>query len=152
MACSSLQASIQQIRHPKSRASLGFRQELFEGFFRTPGIAAKRHSPSAARWPVLPPAAVLVRQPVSGLPAAVWTVAARAFRLWLLDGPDVGPRHACVAPFVCRVILAISHDIFGPVRIVLQKRHGADADGTGRAGHDPHPTLVIGAQAPPKSI
>jgi hypothetical protein len=77
---------------------------------------------SSAVSPLCCPRPRLIRQPVSGLRAAVWTIAARVFRLWLLDRPDVGPRHACVAPFVCRVILAVSHDIFGPVRIVLQKR------------------------------
>src|SRR5207248_4649190 len=69
------------------------------------------------------------------------------YRLWLLDGPDVGPRHAGVAPLISGVIFAISHDIFGPVRIVLQKWHGANAVGTGRKGHNHRPPFAIAHQA-----
>src|SRR5262249_7775427 len=137
---------------------LRFAARAFRGFFRTPGVtpAAKRHIRSAARClsrprsePVPGP---LVRQPVSGLPAAVWTVAARVFRLWLLDRPDVGPRHACIAPLVRSVVLAISHDIFGPVRIVLQKRNGADAVGTRREGHNHRSALLVADQPRPHLV
>src|SRR5215831_5539310 len=130
-----------------------FGKAFSRGFFvhtRKSGSSTIDRPPSWAASEPLP--GPLVRQPVSGLPAAVWTVAARVFRLWLLDRPDVGPRHACVAPFVCRVILAISHQIFGPVRIVLQKWHGANAIGTGREGHNHRSALLVADQPRPHLI
>src|SRR6516225_4922557 len=46
--------SIQEIGHPKWRVALGFRQGLFEGFFRTPGSLRSQTAGSLSTWRRLP--------------------------------------------------------------------------------------------------
>ena len=79
--------------------------------------------------------------------AAVWTAAAVGLRLYRFARRHVWPRHAGVAPFVCHMILAVGHQVFRLIRIVLEKGNGPDTVHT--CGEPPQPVQVSGDSWPP---
>src|SRR6266487_109367 len=70
-----------------------------------------------------------VSLPVTGLGRGIapGDVADALFFRRLLSRRDVGAAHRRVAPLVRAMILAVSHDIFGALGVVLHERDGANA-------------------------
>ena len=68
-----------------------------------------------------------IRQPIPWLRVhPVGPVAADVLRLRRLFHRHPRSRHAGIPPLIACMIFAIRHHVFGPVRVVLQKRDGAD--------------------------
>src|SRR5262245_13821 len=69
-----------------------------------------------------------INAPISRLLGApIGPVAADLFLLRRVFHRHPRSRHAGIAPLVTRVVLAVGHHVLGPIRVVLQKRNGADA-------------------------
>src|SRR5262247_2454620 len=86
----------------------------------------------------------LVGFPITGLlGTAPRAVATHNLLQWFLDRPDIRPRHASIAPLVRRMVLTVSHNVFGPVGVVLQERNGADGIHTSVERHNHRPPLII---------
>src|SRR5262245_51310510 len=69
-----------------------------------------------------------INAPISGLLGAqIGPIAADVLRLRRrLTHRNPRPRHARIAPFVPSVGLAVGHEVFGPIRIMLKERDGTD--------------------------
>src|SRR5262245_33477532 len=90
----------------------------------------------------------LVGFPITGLlGTAPRAVATHNLLQWFLDRPDIRPRHASIAPFVCRVILAVGHQVFRLIRIVLEKGNGPDTVHTCGEGNDHRSSLGVADQS-----
>src|SRR5262249_50940715 len=63
-----------------------------------------------------------------------------------LDRRDPWPRHAPITRLVARMILTISHDILGPVWVVLQEWHSADEVHAGAEHHEHRPPVAVAHQ------
>src|SRR5215831_17254084 len=90
------------------------------------------------------PELFLVGFPIARLLGPVaYIAAAHIFRLRLLDSRNIWPRHASIAPLIRSMILAIGHDVFGLIGIVLQERNGADGIHTSVERHNHRPPFAI---------
>src|SRR6266487_2798005 len=95
-----------------------------------------------------------VSLPVTGLGRGIapGDVADALFFRRLLSRRDVGAAHRRVAPLVRAMILAVSHDIFGALGVVLHERDGANAVDTGRECYDHWSSLSIAHHSRAKLI
>src|SRR5262249_49183054 len=92
----------------------------------------------------------LVGFPITGLlGTAPRAVATHNLLQWFLDRLDIRPRHASIAPLICSMVLAIGHDVFSAVGIVLQERNGADGIHTSVERHNHRPPFAIPHSSPP---
>src|SRR5262249_27563730 len=88
--------------------------------------AAEEHLEHGGRRDGASEARLSGNRPLVGFPIArlrgiaPWAIAAaHIFRLRLLDSRNIWPRHASIAPLIRSMILAIGHDVFSAVGIVL---------------------------------
>jgi hypothetical protein len=89
-----------------------------------------------------------IRPPIPWLGVhPVEPVAADVLRLRYLLHRHPRSRHAGIAPLVASVVLAVGHGIFGPIRVVLQDRDGADRLRAGRKRHNHRSPVAVAHQA-----
>src|SRR6266487_390379 len=95
-----------------------------------------------------------VSLPITGLGRCIapGDVADALFLRGLLSRRNVGAAHRRVAPFVRAVVLAVSHNIFSALGVVLHERDGANAIDTGCECYDHRSSLSIAHHSRAKLI